>query len=98
MAVLVFLTIPGLVLALVAFAAVDRMGLWAHRRIRLPWIRDGERAMSAPGLDELHAIFYAGKRHEIDQRRTSLVLRDEEGDGSLIDLDGGTALLRHRRR
>ncbi|GAA2615193.1 hypothetical protein GCM10010411_57740 [Actinomadura fulvescens] len=49
---LVFLlTIPGVVIGLVAVAAVDRMGLWAHRRWRVPWRRDeqgrGERRGAA---------------------------------------------------
>ncbi|WP_106400333.1 DUF6191 domain-containing protein [Actinocorallia populi] len=98
MAVLLFLTVPGLVLLLVLFAAVDRLGLAANRRVRLPWRREEEgRPVSAVGLDEMHALFYATKRHELDQRRTSLVLRDEEGDAapprSRVDLEGGTAVL-----
>src|SRR6185503_19861685 len=77
------------------------MGLWANRNLRLPWRREEEgRPMSAPGLDEMHAIFYATKRQELDQRRTSLMLTDEEDDGaphrSKVDLDKGTAVLRVR--
>jgi hypothetical protein len=97
--VIVFMTVPGVVLLLIGLVAVDRMGLWGSRRLRLPWRREPEgRAMSAPGLDELHAIFYASKLHEIRQRRTSLMLRDEEGDGApprgRIDLDTGRAVIR----
>ncbi|MGH3387796.1 MAG: DUF6191 domain-containing protein [Actinomadura sp.] len=100
-AVIVFTSIPGLVLLLIAFAAIDRMGLAANRRLRLPWHSDG-RPMAAPGIDELHAIFYATKRHEMDQRRTSLMLRDEETDGapprSEVDLNAGSAIIRQHHR
>lgn len=96
MAVIVFMTIPGVVLLLVTMVAIDRMGLAAHRRLRLPWrTEEAGRPLSAPGLDELHAILYATKRHELDQRRTSLVLRDDEHDGApphtQVDLTRGTA-------
>jgi Family of unknown function (DUF6191) len=92
MAVVLFMTIPGLVIGLIAFATVDRMGLWANRRFRLPWRKEG---LSAPGIDEMHAILYASKRHELDQRRTSMMLPDDErADGSRVDLDGGTAVIR----
>jgi Family of unknown function (DUF6191) len=96
---IVFMTIPGLVILLVVAVAIDRMGLWSNRRLRLPWRTELEgRALSAPGLDEMHAIFYAAKRHEIDQRRTSLMLRDEENSAAPprtgIDLDGGMAVIR----
>lgn len=54
--------------------------------------------MSAPGIEEMHAIFYATKRHELDQRRTSLILRDDEESGapprSKVDLERGTAVIR----
>lgn len=98
---LVLGSIPGLVLMLIVFAAIDRMGRAANRRLRLPWRRDESgRPMAATGIDEMHAIFYAMKRHELDQRRTSLMLREEEGDGApprtTVDLDGGTATVRRR--
>jgi hypothetical protein len=98
MSIIVFMTVPGGVLTLIVLVAIDRMGLWGHRTLRLPWRRDTDgRAVSAPGIDELHAIFYASKRHEIDQRRTTLMLRDEEGDGAParggIDLEAGTAVI-----
>lgn len=99
MGTFVFMTIPGLVIALIFFAAIDRMGLWANRRLRLPWRRgeDG-RAISAVSLDEMDALFYATKRYELDQRRSSLMLRDEENDGapphSEVDLETGTAIIR----
>ncbi|WP_131736082.1 DUF6191 domain-containing protein [Actinomadura roseirufa] len=99
MATIAFLTVPGLVIGLFALAVLDRVGLWANARFRLPWRRDEVgRPASAVALDQLDELFYATKRHELDQRRTSLMLRDEEEDGALptsrVDLDGGTAVIR----
>ena len=92
MAVLFFMTVPGLAVILVALAALDRLGLWLHGRSGLLWYRDGPRPAPAPGLDELQAVFYSSKRHTIDQRRAELVLRDDEYDGAPphagVDLDG----------
>ncbi|TDD73996.1 DUF6191 domain-containing protein [Actinomadura rubrisoli] len=99
MATVAFLTIPGLVIGLVLLAAVDRLGLWANARFRLPWRRDETgRPLSAIGLEQVDELFHASKRYELDQRRTSLMLRDEERDGAppaaRVDLDAGTAVLR----
>lgn len=99
MAVAAFVSIPGLVLGLLAFAFLDRMGLWANRRFRLPWRRDEVgRPVSAVALDELNVFFQATKRHEIDERRHSLIMRQDETDGappqSEVNLDKGTAVIR----
>lgn len=98
-AVVAIVSIPGLVLLLIGFAAIDRMGLAANRRLRLPWRRQSDgRPMAAAGFEQLDIIYGASKRHELDQRQTSLMLRDEEGDGapprSRVDLDAGTAVIR----
>jgi Family of unknown function (DUF6191) len=91
-AVLFFMTIPGLAAGLVALAALDRLGLWLHGRSGLPWYRDGRRPAPAPGLDELQAVFYSSTRHTIDRRRAELVLRDDEHDAAPphagVDLGG----------
>lgn len=93
------MTIPGLAIALVAFAALDHAGLWAHRRFRLPW-RRGEtgRPVSAVAVGELDVFFHGTHRHQQEQRGSSLMLRDEEDDGapplSRVDLDAGTAIVR----
>ncbi|WP_341865467.1 DUF6191 domain-containing protein [Kitasatospora cheerisanensis] len=46
----------------------------------------------------MHALLYAGKRVQLEQRRIELVLRDDEHDGAPprtgIDLAAGTARLR----
>lgn len=103
MGVLFALTLPGVVVLLVGLAALERLGLWAGRSL-LPW-RRGRATVSAAGFDELTALFYAGKRIELEQRRTELVLRDDQLDGApprgavRLDLDRGIAFLpSHRDR
>lgn len=86
-------------IGLVVFAVLDRAGLWAHRRFRLPWRRDDAgRPLSAVAVGELDAFFHSTHRHRQDQRNSSLILRDEEDDGApprnKIDLDTGTAIVR----
>jgi Family of unknown function (DUF6191) len=97
MALVFFLTLPGLVVGLTALAMVDRLGWWISGRSRLPWFRDGRRPASAAGLDELQAMFHSGKRHTIERRDLELVLRDDEHDGAppriRIDLGAGRAVI-----
>jgi Family of unknown function (DUF6191) len=92
-----FMTLPGLVVGLVALAAVDRLGWWVSARSGLPWYRDGHRPAPAPGLDELQALFHASKRHAIEQRKLELVLRDDEHDGApprvRVDLDANRVVI-----
>jgi hypothetical protein len=98
MGLLFALTLPGLVVLLVALAALERFGLWIGRSW-LPWRRNRP-TISATGFDELTACFYAGKRLELEQRRSELVLRpDQHGTAPShgIDLERGTvALPAHR--
>jgi hypothetical protein len=94
-----FMTIPGLVVALIAFAVLDQAGLWANRRFRLPWKRDEVgRPISAIAVGEMDAFFQGTHRHQQEQRRSSLMLRDEENDGApprtRVDLDDGIAIVR----
>ena len=99
LALMSIVSIPGLALLLVGLATIDRIGLAANRRFRLPWRKpeDG-RPLAAAGVDELNALYLAGKRHELDQRQTTLMMRDEEGDGApprtRVDLEAGTAVVR----
>jgi Family of unknown function (DUF6191) len=96
-AVVFFMTIPGLAVGLVALAALDRFGFWIHGRSGLPWYRDGHRPAPATGFDELQAVFYSSNRHAIERRRLELVLRDDEQDGApplvRVDLDAGRAVI-----
>jgi hypothetical protein len=99
MGFIVFMTLPGLVLLLTATAFVDQLMLRAGRAGMLPWrgsARQGQ--ISATGFEQLHASFSPGKQNELEQRRVTLVLRDEEGDGApprtRVDLAAGTAVIR----
>lgn len=97
------MSLPGLVCALVLVAFLDQLALRAGRAKWVPWRGTGrEGQISATGFEQLHAQFAAGKQHELEQRKTTLMLRDEEGDGAPplgpVDLDGGRAVLRLPRR
>ncbi|MFC0037104.1 DUF6191 domain-containing protein [Actinomadura rayongensis] len=97
-AVLIFLTIPGLAIGLIVLAVFDRVGFSLHRRGRARWRHDGSgRPVSAVGLEGLEVFYTSAKRHELDERRTALVLRDEEGVGDearRVDLDAGRVTIR----
>jgi hypothetical protein len=94
MAMLFMLTLPGLVVLLVAVAALERFGRWCGRDW-LPW-RRGRPPVSATGFDELTACFYAGKRIELEQRRTELVIRVDQQTaappGARIEFCNGVAI------
>lgn len=96
-AVVFFLTIPGLAVSLIVLAALDRLGMWLRSRSGLPWYRDGHRPASAPSFDELQAVLYASNRHTIERRKADLVLRDDAHDvappGIHVDLDGRRAVV-----
>ena len=96
-ALLWVMTIPGLACLLVVLAALERFGLWMGGRSWLPWRRRTDTSMSATSMDELTALFYATKHHELQQRRTELMLRDDEGDGAprafrLVDGESGPTI------
>ncbi|MFE4520335.1 DUF6191 domain-containing protein [Kitasatospora sp. NPDC056783] len=100
MGFIVFLTLPGLVLLLTALAVVDQVLLRAGRAGLLPW-RTGARQgqVSATGFEQLHATFSAGKQHELKERQSSLMLRDDDEDGAPpnrtgVDLVHGSAVIR----
>lgn len=88
----VFMTLPGLVILLVAIAFGDQV-LRATGRGR----RRGQ--VSATGFEQLHATFSPGKQSELRERQSALLLRDDEEDGappsrSTVDLGGGRAVIR----
>ncbi len=90
------MTLPGLVLLLLALAAVDQLLLRARGRGVVPWRRDSQ--VSSTGFDLLHAALSPGKADQLAQRRTEELVRDDEEDGApprrAIDLDAGVARLR----
>ena len=74
-------------------------GAAGHRTRWIPWRGSGrEGQVSATGFEQLHLVFAASKQHELDERRTALMLRDDQGDGApprtRVDLDGGLAVVR----
>ncbi|HEX6357215.1 DUF6191 domain-containing protein [Actinophytocola sp.] len=93
------ISLPGLVLLLCVLVAMERFGLWASSRSWLPWRRKREgMPLSAAGFEELDAFFGASKRHELNDRNHSLMLRDDTDDGApplmKVDLDGNRVVLR----
>ncbi|MCC3768352.1 DUF6191 domain-containing protein [Streptomyces sp. UNOC14_S4] len=101
MQVVFFMTVPGLVVVLTVLAFVDQLLLRAGRAGVLPWrngVRQGQ--VSATGFEQLHASFSPGKRHELKERQSALVMRDDEEDGapprSTVDLTAGRAVIRLR--
>ncbi len=95
------MSLPGLVFLLVLVAALERFGLWASDRSWLPWRRKRTGTpVSAAGFEELDAFMGAGKRHELDERNHSLMMRHDEDDGAppamKVDLDGNRIVLRDR--
>lgn len=97
--VLFALTLPGLVCLLILLVALERFGLWAHRRSWLPWRRGAGPAgpqsstLSGTGFEEVDAFFTGAKRAELEERLSRSMLRDEGADGApprpLVDLDRG---------
>jgi hypothetical protein len=90
------LTLPGLVVLLVAVAFADHVLLRARGHGLVPWRRDTP--VSSTGFELLHAALSPGKQDELDQRRTEELVRDAEHEGapprSRVDLDAGVAYLR----
>ncbi|WP_424215134.1 DUF6191 domain-containing protein [Streptomyces sp. BI20] len=98
----IFLTLPGLALVLTALAFLDFALARAGRAGLLPWRRAGSGGqVAATGFEQLHAGFSPGKQHELRERQSSLVMRDDEEDGAPplgpVDLDSGRAVIRLTR-
>ena len=90
------MTLPGLVVLLILVAAIDQLLLRLRRRGLISWRQHSQ--VSSTGFELLQVAFSPGKQHELDQRRTQLLLRDEADEGappsSRVDLDRGVAYLR----
>ncbi|MFF3020254.1 DUF6191 domain-containing protein [Streptomyces sp. NPDC057939] len=99
MAFVVFMTLPGLAIVLTVVAFLDLALVRAGRAGLLPWRWGGRQGqISSTGFEQLHASFSPGKQNELEERRSALVMRDDEEDGapprSRVDLDGGRAVIR----
>lgn len=96
MAMLFALSIPGLVIAMLALCFVDQVLLRTRPGLALPW--RGRAGMSSTGFDLLQTVFQPGRQHELDRRHTELLRRDDDEEGapprSRVDLVRGTATLR----
>jgi hypothetical protein len=96
MGVVVAMTLPGLVLLLLAVASLDQLLLRVRGRGVVRWRRDSQ--VSSTGFELLHASLSPGKADELVQRQHEELVRDEEQDGapprSTVDLDAGVARLR----
>ncbi|MEC3954546.1 DUF6191 domain-containing protein [Nocardia sp. CDC153] len=70
----------------------------ATGRTALPWMRNEEnRKAAAIGLEQFDAAFNSAKRHEMEQRHSVLMHRENPGDGDEgvdVDLTAGKATLR----
>jgi hypothetical protein len=92
---LVALTLPGLVLLLVALAVTEHV--WSRLGRRSPVTRRARHAVSAGGLDVFSAALAPGREADLEQQRIRETERDDVQDGapphSTVDLDGGVAYL-----
>ncbi len=83
------MTLPGLVIALIAGALVERLVLRGRP--------NGSRATAAAGLDVLGAAFEPGQHHRLAEQESRELQRDDVEDGapprSRVDLPAGTAHL-----
>jgi hypothetical protein len=93
--VLFALTLPGLVVLLVAVATVEH--LWSRLGRRSPVYRRERHALSAGGMDVFSASLFPGKAIDLEQQRVREMTRDDVDDGAppygRIDLDSGVAYL-----
>ena len=90
---LVALTLPGLVLLLVALALLEQVAARMGRRS--PLARGRRHALSAGGLDVFSAALAPGRAVDLEQQRSRELRREDLGDGAppreRIDLDAGVA-------
>ncbi|MEV0293034.1 DUF6191 domain-containing protein [Nocardia sp. NPDC050710] len=98
---LVATTIPGLALLLIAFAFAEMLWRQVAGKTLVPWMRGDGRPVSAVGLEQFDAVFAAGRHHEFAQQQSTLMYRENPGDGAPggveVDLRSGTATLAQRQ-
>jgi hypothetical protein len=87
---IVAMTLPALVIGLILLGIVD---LASTRR---SGARRGT-PLSSTGFEVLEAVFHPAKHHQVDERQSRSLMRDEVDEAappfSTIDLDGGRARL-----
>jgi Family of unknown function (DUF6191) len=93
--VLFALTLPGLVILLVAVAVLEQV--WSRAGRGSPLHRRQRHALSAGGLDVFSAALVPGRDVDLEQQRAREIRRDVVEDGAppyaRIDLDSGVAYL-----
>jgi hypothetical protein len=93
--VLFALTLPGLVVLLVAVAAAEQ--LWSRFERTSPLYRRNRHALSAGGMDVFSAALFPGKAIDLEEQRVRELTRDDVENGAppygRIDLDSGIAYL-----
>ncbi|HEY1175029.1 MAG TPA: DUF6191 domain-containing protein [Phytomonospora sp.] len=98
MGALFAMSLPGLVVLLFVLALLDQLAVKAGRTKWIPW-RGSERAgrISSTGFDQLHAAVVPGKDLELEQRRSTAMMREDEDSGAPpngVDLDAGVYVVR----
>ncbi|WP_460725597.1 DUF6191 domain-containing protein [Nocardia heshunensis] len=96
---IVAMTIPGLAILIIVVSFADVAYRKATGRTALPWMRtDGDdRKAAAVGMEQFDAVFNSGRQHEIEQRHSVLMHRENPGDGDDgvdVDLTAGKVVLR----
>ncbi|RVW09298.1 hypothetical protein EGT67_10860 [Prescottella agglutinans] len=89
------MTLPGLACPLILLAFVEVAWSRATGRGLLPWFHERKsRSVAATGFEEVAALFQGSKHHEFEQRRTTLMHREDGTDGAppllRVDLDAGS--------
>lgn len=102
MGALFAMSLPGLVVLLFVVAILDQLAVKAGRTKWIPW-RGSKRAgqISATGFDQLHAAVVPGKDLELEQRRSTAMMREDEDAGappSDVDLDAGVFVVRRAKQ
>jgi hypothetical protein len=96
---LVSLTLPGVVLLLVAVAVAEQAWSRLGRRSRVNGRQ--RHALSASGMDVFSTALDPGRALDLDEQRSRAVTREDPGDGAppygRIDLASGVAVLDVRR-
>lgn len=85
------------ILALVVLLII--LGFLERLRRRLRKAHRAGLPISGASFDEFTAFFYGTKRHELDQRATHSMMREEEGDGAPpngVDLDENVVIMKPR--
>jgi hypothetical protein len=94
---LVALTLPGVVLMLIALSAVEFVRSRLGRRSLIT--RRERHALSAGGLDVFSAALAPGREADLEQQRVREMTRQDVADGAPplgVDLDRGVAYLPSR--